>query len=83
MSPFVHPFRLFVVLAVPGLGGCTQFPALDRITDPAVTQAPYLTLVPFETFQTTPPPSVDPAASLLAAGNKLNNRAQNQQQGQP
>lgn len=83
MNAFFRPFRLFLALAVPGLTGCTQIPAPDRITDTAVAQAPYPTLVPFESFQTTPPPSVDPAAALVAAGNTLTNRAQNQQQGQP
>lgn len=83
MNLFFHPFRLFVVLAVPGIGGCTQIPAPDLVTDSAVTQTPYLTLVPFETFHTTPPPPVAPAAALMAAGQDLTNRAQSQQQGQP
>ena len=83
MNPFIHLFRLFVVLALPCLGGCTQIPALDSITDSAVTQAPYPTLVPFESFHTTPPPPVDPAASLVAAGQDLADRAQSQQQGNP
>lgn len=62
---------------LPLTGACTQFPALDRATDPAVFQAPYPKLLPFEQLQpaSTQPVPADPAAQLAAQAAALRKRA--------
>ena len=63
--------RLCPALALcllPVVGACTQFPALDRATDPAVFAAPFPTLLPFEQLQPAIAtlPAVDPAPDVAA-----------------
>lgn len=78
MPPSRPPF--LVLLAVPvlaGLAGCTQFPAVDHATDPAVFQAPYPGLLPFDRLQASavPPEPADPGAALAARAAALRARA--------
>lgn len=78
MPPSRRP--LLLLLAVPALAGlasCTQFPEVDQATDPAVFQAPYPRLLPFELLQASavPPEPVDPAAALAARAAALRARA--------
>ena len=66
-----------LLLAVPVLQACTQFPAIDRKVDPAVALAPYPTLRPFEEIDAAKPatPPADPAAALLAQAAALKARS--------
>ena len=68
---------LFAAPVLAALAGCTQFPELDQVTDPAVFQAPYPPLLPFEALQasTALPEPVDPAVALAARVAALRARA--------
>lgn len=69
--------RLIPVLLLTAPMGCTQFPALDRATDPAALAAPYPALLPLEALpaRATAPPA-DPAAVLTAEAAALKARAE-------
>ncbi len=71
--------KLYIAVAtiIAGCSGCTQFPELDQATDPAVFQAPYPSLLPFDMLRasTTTAATVDPAAELAARAAALRLRA--------
>ena len=65
-----------LLAALAMLAGCTQFPVLDRATDPEAMAGPYPALLPFEALPaapTAPPP--DAAAALQAQAAALEARA--------
>lgn len=75
--PLSRSLYLTAAAIIAGCSGCTQFPELDQAIDPAVFQAPYPSLLPFDTLQasTTMVASVDPTAALAVRAAALRVRA--------